>query len=310
MSKSLPRAFAAALVILASISFSWGQKPLKVDVVKYYDKLIPPAPSAKEAYQKAKCSDSSGASCSDDALFEGLRGTLITHLKDLAASDGGAGGDMMKQMQDPDFQKKLASMSQEEKMKFAMEMAQQMKPPEPTTAEPPQVTSVMREAGKINDEVGQEDMKRMEKAQSELAYRQKIDAEHKAIDTWQQAEIERLPVIHDKTEDHPDPKGVHRVKLEAIDKHLAVVDRELKAQSAAWSKDVSAQKLRYGKFASDLAAIHYGDDAANDVTRNMLSMTQRHMLTDMQMLLERSNQLWNDSANWYAKKVAIQNEKI
>jgi len=306
----IARSIAAVLVILVVATQGWGQKPIKVDVTKYYDKLIPPAPSSRDAYQKAKCSDSSGTPCSDDPLFDALRGTLIGHLKDLAAADAGAGGDMMKQMQDPDFQKKLASMSQEEKMKFAMEMAQQMKPPEPTTAESPQVTSVMREAGKINDEVGQEDMKRMEKGQSELAYRQKIDAEHKAIDTWQQAEIERLPVIHDKTEDHPDPKGVHRVKLEAIDKHLAIVDRELKAQSAAWSKDVSAQKLRYGKFASDLAAIHYGDDAANDVTRNMLSMTQRHMLTDMQMLLERSNQLWNDAANWYEKKVEIQNEKL
>jgi len=310
MCDTIPRGIAAVLVILACTSLAWGQKPLKIDAVKYYDKLISPAPSAKDAYQKAKCSDSSGTPCSDDALFDALRGTLIGHLKDLAVSDAGAGGDMMKQMQDPDFQKKLASMSQEEKMKFAMEMAQQMKPPEPTTAESPQVTAVMREAGKINDEVGQEDMKRTEKAEAELAYRQKIEAEHKAIDTWQQAEIERLPVVHGATEDYPDPKGVHRVKLEAINKHLAVVDRELKAQSTTWSKDVSAQKLRYGKFVSDLAAIHYGDDAANDVTRNMLAMTQRHMLTDMQMLLERSNQLWNDAASWYAKKVAIENEKI
>ena len=310
MVRSYSRIITLLLVSAAGTTMCWGQMPLKTDLLKYYDKLIPPVLSSKEAYQKAKCPEGAGNPCTDNAMFDDLRSKLNEHVKELTMQSAAGESGMMKQMQDPDFQKKLASMSQEEKMEFAMQMAQQMKPPAPTTAEPPAVQAVMREAGKINDEVGKEDMKRQEKAEAEIAYRQKIDTEHKSIDAWQEAEIKKLPVVHDLTMDYPDPKGVHRVKLEAIDKHLAVVDRELKAQSDKWSKDVAADKQRYGKFGSELVGIHYGDDAANDVSRNMLALTQRHMLTDLQILLERSNQLWNDAANWYEKKVEIQNEKV
>ena len=305
-----------SLIVLAAIVFCFhpaiAQKPIKADLVKHFDDLIAPPLTTANAYQKAVCPDTTSGTCNTDAMFKKLQSTFEEYQKEIAASATGSTGsssDMMKKMQDPDFQKKMASMSQEEKMKMAMEMAQGMKQPAPTMPESPQVTSVLRELGTINTDIGKEDLKRNQQAMAELAHRQKVDADHKAIDVWQEAEIKKLPVIQDKVMEYPDPKGVHRVKLQAIDKHLAIVDRELKISLDTWTKDVSKEKLRYAKFGPGFIAIHYGDDAVNNASRQMLASAQTRILGSLQMLLERSHTLWNDAATWYEKKIILEKER-
>jgi hypothetical protein len=64
--------------------------------------------------------------------------------------------------------------------------------------------------------------------------------------------------------------------------------------------------LRYENFSRDLAAVHYGDDAANDITRNTFLTAQNRIVVSLQMLLARSNTLWNNAATWYQKKVALE----
>lgn len=240
--------------------------------------------------------------------------TLESYQKDIttASVSGGSGetANLVKQMQNLHFQKKMETMSPEEKVKLATQMAQGRQKPTATTADSPQVIAVMQEYGKINEESGNEDSRRNEETEAELAHRQKIEKEHAALDAWQDAETKKLPVLHEKTVDYPEPKALHRLKLEAMDKHLAIVDRELKSSIAKWKNDIDREKLRYGKFSSDLAAIHYGDDAANDITRNSILTEQNRMVNSLQMLLARSNARWNDAATWYEKKIEIEKEKL
>ncbi len=299
-------------VIVCCFHPAIAQKPIKADLVKHFGDLIAPPSTSSNAYQKAVCPDTISGTCNTDAMFKNLQSTFNTYQQELAASAtgmSGSTGDMMKKMQDPEFQKKMASMSQEEKMKMAMEMAQGMKQPSPTVPESPQVTALLRELGTINTDIGKEDLKRNQQATEELAHRQKVDADHKAVEVWQEAEIKKLPVIHDKVMDYPDPKGVHRVKLQATDKHLAIVDRELKISLDTWTKDVLKEKQRYAKFGPGFVAIHYGDDAVNDASRQMLASAQTRILGSLQLLLERSHTLWNDAATWYEKKIILEKEK-
>ena len=311
-SMSCKTSYFIIILIGFCINLSIAQKPIKADLVKHFDDLIAPPLTAANAYQKAVCPDTTSGTCNTDAMFKKLQSTFFEYQQELAASATGStasSSDMMKKMQDPDFQKKMASMSQEEKMKMAMEMAQGMKQPAPTMPESPQVTSLLRELGTINTDIGKEELKRNQQATEELTHRQKVDADHKAVEVWQEAEIKKLPVIHDKVMDYPDPKGVHRVKLQAMDKHLAIVDRELKISLDTWTKDVSKEKQRYGKFGPGFIAIHYGDDAVNDASRQMLASAQTRILGSLQLLLERSHTLWNDAATWYEKKVILEKEK-
>ena len=290
-----------------------AQKPLKVDFMKYYDQLLVPPSTSKEAHAKADCQGDGSQGCNADTLYASLKATFEEYLKDLTASSMSGGSDeranLIKQMQDPDFQKKMATMSQEEKMKMAMQISQGMQQPTATTAEPPQVITVMQDAGKINEEIGADAGHMNEHSQAEIAHRQKIDKEHAAVDAWQEAETKKLPVVHELTGDYPEPKALHALKLAAIDKHLAIVDRELQLSIVTWKKDIEREKVRYGKFSTDLAAIHYGDDATNDVTRNSIMNAQSRMVNSLQMLLGRSNVLWNDAATWYQKRVSLEAEK-
>ncbi len=127
------------------------------------------------------------------------------------------------------------------------------------------------------------------------------------IEEWQRPEIAKLPVIHGKAGDYPDPMNVRRVKLEAMSKHLMIVDRELQTSINKWKTDVEQEKRQYGKFAQDLESIHYGDDAANGVCRNAIANTQNKMLHSLQTLLDRSNTIWNNALDWYKKKIAVDN---
>ena len=295
--------FAIMLIVIQATA----QKPVKVDLITCFDQLVIPPVTAMEAYRKTGCSSDAPEGCNADIFYTKLKTTFDTFQKELTSPETTT--DLVKQAQSPEFQKKMESINTEEKMKTAMQMAGSMQKPAPMTAEPPGVITTMEDIGKINEDLGNEDIHRKELASAELQYMQNINNQHSAIEDWQTSEIAKLPVIHGKTGDYPDPTEVHHVKLLGMEKHLKLVDRDMQTSIMKWKKDVEKEKLRYNNFSRDLQMIHFGDDAANDVSRNTIATMQTRILSSLQILIARSNTIWNNAVDWYKKKIALDREK-
>ncbi len=160
------RVFIRGIMMMLLALQATAQKPLKVNLSTYFDELIIPPSTAREAYQKTRCSPDAPNACNADVFYTRVRATLDNFQKELTmpAQTGG----IVKQVQNPELLKKMKSINPEEKMKSTMEMTEIMQTPAPLTAESPGVTSTMEDIGKINTELGNEEIRREGLAKAEL----------------------------------------------------------------------------------------------------------------------------------------------
>ena len=301
-----------ALLFLSITGFS--QQPVKVNLLEYFDKVLPPPATAKEAYEKCGCNipDREGR-CSADSLFKGLSNSLEKIQMEISSSGSGTQADMMKKMQDPEFKKKMKKMSKEEKMKLAMEMqaANAATMGGPMRPEPEPVMAVLREMGRLSEWNAKESQNVNMNAQAQIKHQQEIETKHNAVDEWESAEIKKLPIIHSEGEgdDGPDPKAVYAVKINAFKKHLAIVEEELKRSGGAWMESREKDKQTFGAYEKGLEKIHFGDDAKNQASKSNLAMGQTLIIGRVANLIGGSQSMYNDAAGWYDRYVQFQKTK-
>ena len=219
---------------------------------------------------------------------------------------------MMKKMQDPEYQKKMKNMSDEEKMKMAMEMQAAYAPQTGVMKpEPRSVIEVEKEMSKLS-ETNAGDLQNINAiAQAEARHQQELEAQHKAVDDWETAEMKNLPIIHTGGEggDEPDPKAVFALKVNVCKKHIAVVDEELKQTGKVWA-DAKAKRIAlYTPYEKGLEKIHYGDDAKNLITRQTLSSGQTLMIGSITNLIQGSQEAFNSALDWYDRYVQLLKNK-
>ena len=310
------RALLISFLMPALVSVAFSQKPVKVVLLPVFDRITPPPPSAKEAYGKCDCGQlESSGHCSADRLFKPIDDTLLaaTNLLnaqiDRNAPPPGMPKGMASTMNDPEFQKKLKNMSDDEKMKMAIEMSKSMTTqPQMYVVETPGVQDALNEATAIIQKRGSMISSMGSQLQAEAKRKQALEKNHAAVDEWYQQEEKKVPQLSTGEMSYPEPKAYKALQTKAIDKHLAIVNDELKAIGAEWQKDRDEMKAMYAPFEAKMAKIHFGADAKNSSTQIQLANAQRGMIETLSKLSGRSRAAYEDAAKWYARKVTIENQ--
>jgi hypothetical protein len=290
----------------AVTTLAFGQQPIKVNLLDYFDKVTPPPASAKAAYEK--CDWNLSGRKIADSMFKSLENELEKFQASISIPAGSAQEDMATKMKDPEFKKKMKTMSKEEKMKMAMQMSQNMQPGQ-MRLESEAVNKVMQDCSQLTEEStrnlgsANDEMKRQAKRVQDL------EASHKAVDQWESAEIDKLPRAGGEGVEH-DPKAVAAVRLKAINKHIAVVDEDLKQIGKAWADTKAKSKQQFAEYEADLEKIHFGDDAQNNTSKTQISTGQSKMIGALSGLVRDSKNSYLDAAPWYKKLVDFQKVQV
>ncbi len=298
-----------SVIIFISLLFfvmqsAFAQRPLKENFLPYLNSIIPPPLSCLEAYNKTKCSEEN---CSADNLFNELTGKCELKLTQINTPDG-ENNDMVKKMQDPEFQKKMAKMSDAEKMKLGMEMAKQYQSQNNQyVREPESVLAALEEGTQIDKRTG-DNMLNANKTAGELsAIQKKYDDKHKKIDDWLNKEIAKLPLIKQKVDIAiQDPAKVKALDLQAADKHIAVENDYLKIAAENWRMDLKKDSENFSKFENLLAETQYGDDAKNKKDRQILASHQSMIIQKALELASRSKDIFEEAAQYILNKKNIE----
>jgi len=302
---------ALSLIILSAAALC--QQPVKINLLEVFDKVPAPPKTVKEAYDKCGCATPNRTGdCTADSLFKGLMDYLAKVQMDISTPSTGTQGDLMRKMQDPAFQEKMKTMSEDEKMKLAMQIQAEnaamvsgpMKP------EPQAVIAVMIQLGTLNETNGRSMQNLSSEVQAEAKHKQEVEAKQNSVDEWETAEIKKLPIINQGGESggEPDPKAVYSVKMNAFKKHFAIVEEDLARTGKSWEEQRVKSKQLFSPYEQGLEKIHYGDDAKNKMTKTNLSSGQTLMIGSIRNLIGVSQTAYNDAAGWYDRYVLFQKQ--
>ncbi len=299
-------------IMVVSIT-ALSQQPIKANLLEYFDKVPVPPSSARDAYDKCGCNvPAREQSCSADSLFKALADKLQAFQTEISLPPSSPQADMMKKMQDPEYRKKMENMTQEEKMQMAMQMQAAYAPSTgPAKPEPQKVLAVTKEVGKLTEVNANESMNLNTAMQAQVKHDQELEQKHKEVDEWEETEIKKLPAMPSTGEGDsgPDPKAVYAVKLDAAKKHIAVVDKELKQTAQQWAETKAKSIQLFTPFEKGMESIHFGDDAKNQSTKQLLSGGQSQMIRSLTRLAGASQSAYSMGITWYSRYVALQKNK-
>jgi hypothetical protein len=294
-----------------------AQVPVKKDLMKLIDQVPPPPASVKDAYAKTtRSKETGGLQCSADKIFESVdketksvEAAYKAQGPDAAAAVSGMSPDMMKKMQDPEMKKQMKKMSKEEKMKMAMEMMNSGAMSQPVVVmDPPPIRAALDEWQKIYNNLQHEFVNAGAVVKEEMRIQEEYEKGHTDISDWEKTEIEKLPQISSGEMSAPDPAQVKVVQLKAADRHIALANRRLEVIRSAWNAFAEKTKSRYGLFYQKLMAADYALDSKNFSTKKTLTDAQMMVLKDLGRLASQSRTAYEESAQWMARRVEIEQQ--
>jgi hypothetical protein len=294
----------------------FAQKPIKTDLLPFFENVVAPPATSKEAYEKICLEkDKQGNPiCKSEVLNKALSEKLEMFSKEIAASSlqdnvpSQDQMDMAKQMQDPKMQEKIRNMSQEEKMKWAMEMAKGNMPK--ATTESPEVVKAFKDAGDLTQATSNDIQKMGNNYQAEVEHQKILDQKHSEIEVWEKTEISKLPDLSTGEMSYKDSKLVKVIRLKAADKHIAIMDEEFKTVDKDWLNLKTKFKTRCTPFNESLAKCNYGEDAKTKSFIKNFANAQQLIINYIIELITRSQKAFEDASKFYAVKVKIENEKV
>ncbi|GEM_PF-4788076 len=194
----MKRRFAFLLCFSLPI-LSYSQEMVKVNIVTLYDKIPAPPVDAKVAHARLVCVVENAAQrCDAVKFYQPINSELAALQQRLEKTQAALAQPSVNAMQkiDPqEMQKKLEKMTPEEKIKFAMQMSQQMAGAQNIQPESEEVQAAIEEVNTVNSRANEdyinpdETAKKMTQMQSD--WRRKQDEVRK----WQSAEYEKVPQI-------------------------------------------------------------------------------------------------------------------
>jgi len=296
------------LIILFSIPVS-AQKPVKTDLIPYFEKVLVPPILCKDAFNKGICNTvDGGVQCDANKLFDELKTTLERITKEInsvpaftSQNDQSKIADEIKKQGGTD---KIKKMSKEEKMKMAMEMMKNIDVPQ-TQLESEEVKDAFAKESELNQFMSTQVQEQMNNYKTKAGHEKEVEDKHNGINEWENAEISKLPKISSGEMAEPDPKEVKRVKLEAADKHIKIADEELRYISRKWAETKEKYKQHSIPFCQALAKCKYGDEAQNKSWVNLFGTGQTLVVNLISGLIKESEEAYNYGARYYAIKVSL-----
>jgi hypothetical protein len=287
---------------------------VKVNMLELYDKVPPPPADPKEAY--ARCDhgvNESPTVCNPDKFYQPIfdkSHQLTKRIEETSMKLTEPLSEKAKNIDAEEVRKKMETMSQAEKIQYAMELNKQMDLGQKAmTLEPPSVTAAIQEYSKVNSEAGRD----MQKAGEESRKNQQIQEErrqkHADIEEWTRKELEKIPQLSTGEMSYPEPKAEHALLLKSAEKHCAVENEYLKSCKTQFQSEMDKAKKRYAALQQKMAAAGYGEEAKNLETKRMLIGAQALMLAPVEALAGMSRDATKEAAGWYAKKLEVEKQK-
>lgn len=312
-----------SIILCAAVSFflvsASGQVPVKHNIIKVLDEIPAPPSTAREAYGRLTVDESARPpAVSGQALFAPVESQLKAAEDAYKAQEPavrnavppGMSPDMARMAQDPEFKKKMKSMSKEERMKLAMSMMSSA--PAPGTSvlkpEPPEVQAAFVEWQKLTGDI-QAEFNRGVAAQNAATAAAEADAKaHDEISAWEAASIDKLPQISSGEMSAPDPMKVKAVRLQAADKHIALADKRLATLKKEWPVERDRVRSRYGSFYAKLIAADYAAASPNPSTQKILSDGQMTVLKEVAVVVKHARDAYESAASWIAHRRTVERE--
>lgn len=307
------------IALCTLISSVFAQVPVKQDVLKILGDIPAPPATAAESFTRITAGQTPPpVEVSAAALFA----TAESQLK--AAEDAyksqeaamknavppGMNPDMARMAQDPEFKKKMKSMSKEERMKLAMSMMSSAPAPGTTALkpDPPAVQAALTEWQKLAADM-QTEFNRGVAFQNAMTAAMEADRRvHDEITRWEQAEIAKLPQISSGEMSAPDPVLVKRVRLQGAEKHIAAANKRLAVFNKDWAAQREHVRARYEAFSAKLITADYAAASPNFSSQKILSDAQMSMLKDVSAVAQLSRNAYESAASWVAHKHAVERD--
>jgi len=303
-------------VLTASVAFP--QSPIKKDLFYLFDKIPPLPANSKEAYGKGIREGGGGGAEAKYSYVVELFDPFFAETQKLSMETMNQPGSKIAGVDNPEeLAKKMESMSEEQKMKVAMEMAKGMQTGPRAIHESPEVMNAFREFGELNDLLSQEQ-------NSDLKYRQ-YDREGPLNKKFSEMDARTNKIICEKFPAHcegigqssfsdakqqADRVGAYRMLLQNWNEKNSLFDKELVAARSDLAKRASLWKKRLGPFNDALRKANFGADAKDPSILQTLGSGQQRILGGMEELAWSSGQVWASAAALYAQKVQLEYEMV
>lgn len=305
------------LLVCAVATPLFAQSPVKQDILKVMAEIPAPPASPQDAFDRVTVDlAASPAAVSAAELFAGVEGQLkaaedaykAQEPSVTAAVPPGMGGDMARMASDPEFRKKMKTMTKEEKARMAMAMASSASAggTPAVSPEPPAVQSAFNEWQKLAMDMQAEFDRGVQRQQAAVAANEADRKAHDEIAAWERDAIGALPQISSGEMSAPDPAAVKAVRLKAADKHLAVAQQRLAAFGKAWPAVGDHVRSRYGAFHAKLVACDYASASPNFSTRKILSDGQMILLKEIAADAQQVRDEYESAAKWVAHRKAVE----
>jgi hypothetical protein len=314
------RTLACVLCLSLSAISALAQAPVKKDLFGLLKNVPPPPATVDEAFSKVTWKlEPSPPVCDADKLFGRIERELeeVEQTYEAQAKSGagmappGMSAEMAQKMQDPEFQKKMKSMTKDEKMKMAMEMSKSMTPGSVVVVkESPAVQAVLEEWHTVS--LGtQQAFDATVAAEQELAnLREENSRAHERIDAATRDEIGKLPQISSGEMSAPDPAAVKAVRLKGYDRHIKQANEALVKANKAWSASAERTKSRFGAFNQKLVAADYASSSKNFGTLKTLSDGQMILMKEIESLERQSRAAHEEAGRWLALRKQLERQKL
>jgi hypothetical protein len=307
------------LVVITVIAYNLSaQVPVQKDLMQMLGKIPSPPTTVKDAFAKIGAKNSSGElNCSADKLFKSIEEDVkgveaefkAQPRPDASSVVPGLSSEDAKKMSSPEMKKKMKKMSKEEKMKMAMEMMNSMSPGTPVTeSDPPLVRAALDEWQIIYNDTQNEFQRSVNEQQEEAKAAEEYEKSHSEVNSWEAAEIAKLPQISTGEMSAADPVKVKTVKLKSADKHITITNKRLEQIRSKWRESADHANAKYSKFYQKLIAANYAVDSKNFSTKKILADAQISILQLVAHQMKQSRNAWEESASWQARRINIENQ--
>jgi len=308
------RVLFAVLVVFPMVVL--GQEMIKVNVLEYYDKIPAPPLDVKDAYARLVCTgEVDNQRCSSEKFYKAVVDELkplSERMEKLNMVLSQPTVNVMQQIDPEAVKKKMESMTQEEKIQYAMQMSQQMSQQlnvaNKTAPESPAVLDAIEEHGRINEQVALEMTTAADPTNPKMKLVLERSRKHDDVKTWAEAEHKKIPLVNygPGAGQMPDQKKVAALERATLDKHLVVENDYLKALQTVWKDELAKQKARFTPYQQKLAAVHYGEDAISYTNKTTLLGGQGLMLETARSLINWSQSATDEAAGWWQQQLDLE----
>ncbi|MCG3120986.1 MAG: hypothetical protein ALAOOOJD_03910 [bacterium] len=294
---------------------AFSQEMVKVNMLALYDKIPAPPADAKTAHARLVCVvENTAQRCDAGKFYQPINSELAAlqqRVEKTLAALAQPSVTAMQQIDPQEMQKKLEKMTPEEKIKFAMQMSQQMAGMQNVQPEAEEVQAAIEEVNKVNSRANEdfispdETAKRLAQIQSDWRRQQE------EIKKWQAAEYEKVPEVGmgPGIGMVKEPKAVHALNLNAMAKRLAVENEYLTALQKLWPEELKKRKALYEPVQQALVTVEYGEAAANTTFKQMFVQSQASMLATATNLIHLSREASESAGSLWQEKLRLEKEK-